>query len=102
VVYGASHRTGQRPGKTGPPRPFCYAAQSEPIPALKALRMTIAPNPPWSLMSEMGTQVNAVVFYCILFVDGPPVASTEEAMLHKKKKTCFFLITTASKYCSTT
>jgi hypothetical protein len=44
VVYGANHRTGRRPGETGPPRPF-YAAQSGLIPALKASRMTTPSNP---------------------------------------------------------
>jgi hypothetical protein len=35
-VDGASHRTGQRPGETVPPRPFFYAAQSELVSFLRA------------------------------------------------------------------
>ena len=47
MVYGASHRAGQL-GESGPPRTFCYAAQSELIPAIRASKMTTAPNPPRS------------------------------------------------------
>jgi hypothetical protein len=38
VVYGAYHCAGQL-GETGPPRPLCYAVQSELVPALTASRV---------------------------------------------------------------
>jgi len=47
MVYSASHRAGQL-GETAPPRPFCYAAQSELIPALKGTRITTTPHSPRS------------------------------------------------------
>jgi hypothetical protein len=44
VVYSANHRAGQL-GGTGPPRPFCYAVQSELASALIASKtMTTAPS----------------------------------------------------------
>ena len=43
MIYGANHRLGQL-GETSLQGPFCYAAQSEVVSALRASRKT-APNP---------------------------------------------------------